>query len=485
MLFNSYSFVFLFLPVALSGYYFLNAKGKYQMGENFLLVMSVIFYGLFDIKCVPIIVASVGINYTVSLLIRKTQSKWGLFGGIAFNVLLLSYFKYTNFVLSNLNNLFSAEFSLLNLVVPVGISFITFQQISYLVDVYRNSEVKYCLREYMLYALFFPYVISGPIVRHNQLIPQLRDSGRKKFNSEQFAKGIYAFALGLGKKVLIADTFANVANVGFSNISNLNALTAAIAIFSYTMQIYFDFSGYSDMVMGIGNMFNFDMPMNFNSPYKATNILDFWKRWHMSLTSFLTEYIYYPLGGNRKGTIRTYVNIFCVFLLSGIWHGASWGFIVWGVMHGIANVITRLFKKQVLKMNKVLSWLLLFAFINFTWIFFRASTLSDAFMLVKALFNFDIGTLNAHMFPEMASAFILPEISVIIEILFNNISLSNMIFMMLTFLVVFVCTIVMPNVNEKLALFKPNLLKALFCAIIFVWCIVSFSGVTSFIYVNF
>lgn len=485
MLFNSYAFVFLFLPITLIGYYCLNARGKYKIGELFLLVMSLVFYGLFDVACVPIMVSSIVINYAIGQILTKRKKKWILCLGITFNVLLLGCFKYTNFVLNNLNKVFSGQFTLLEIVVPIGISFITFQQISYIVDAYKQGECKYCFREYALYALFFPYVISGPIVRHNHLIPQLRDVERKKFNSEKFAKGIYIFAMGLAKKILIADTFANVANVGFSNVANLNALTAAIAVFSYTIQIYYDFSGYSDMVLGIGNMLNLHMPANFNSPYKATNILDFWKRWHMSLTSFLTEYIYYPLGGNRKGAVRTYFNIFCVFLISGIWHGASWGFIVWGVLHGIVNVVTRFFKKYILKMNRVVSWVLLFCFINFTWIFFRAGSMSDAFTMIKMLVNFDFASLGTHMFPEMLQAFVLPEINFLIQVLFGGANIAKMILMVFTYLVTFVCTVASSNTNDRLKTFKPSMKTVILCAFLLAWCIVSFSGVTSFIYVNF
>lgn len=485
MLFNSYSFVFLFLPITIIGYYFLNAKQKYKLSEVFLFAMSVIFYGLFDVSCLLIIAVSICINYALSQLMIRKSSKWILITGIAFDVLLLCYFKYTNFVLNNLGKLFQTEFSLLDIIVPVGISFMTFQQISYLVDVYRNKEIKYCFREYALYAIFFPYVISGPIVRHNQLIPQLRDVSRKHFDAERFAKGLYAFALGMGKKILIADTFASVANVGFANVNNLNTLTALIAIFSYTIQIYFDFSGYSDMVIGIGYMFNLDMPVNFNSPYKATNIMDFWKRWHMSLTSFLTEYVYYPLGGNRKGTVRTYINIFCVFLISGIWHGASWGFVAWGILHGLAQVFTRFFKRSILKMNKIVSWLLLFGFVNFSWIFFRADGLSGATAFIKSLLNFNIETLNAYMFPEMLQAFMLPEVNVLIEVAFRDSNVVRALIMVAVYVAVFVCTIVAKNTNEKLLVFKPNVRTVVFCSFVLAWCIVSFSGVTSFIYVNF
>lgn len=209
--------------------------------------------------------------------------------------------------------------------------------------------MNYSFLNYVLFVTFFPKIIQGPIALHYEIIPQFDDEKNRKINSENMAKGIMAFAFGLAKKVLIADLFGNVANIGFENVAELNTLTALITMFAYTIQIYFDFSGYCDMATGIALMFNIKLPMNFNSPYKATTITDFWKRWHITLTRFFTQYVYIPLGGNRKGKIRTYINVLIIFLLSGIWHGANYTFIVWGILHGVGSVITRIFKDRIEK----------------------------------------------------------------------------------------------------------------------------------------
>lgn len=357
----------------------------------------------------------------------------------------------------------------------------TFQQISYIVDVYRDNNIRYSLLEYSLYVMFFPYVISGPIVRHNFLIPQFREEDRKEFNEENFAKGVYGFAVGLAKKVLLADTLAKVVNIGFANVYGLNTTTAIITILSYTMQIYFDFSGYSDMVIGIGKMLNFDMPINFNSPYKATNILEFWKRWHMSLTSFLTEYVYFPLGGNRKGKKRTYLNVFLVFLISGLWHGSNWTYIVWGALHGGASVLNRVFKKKIDDMNQIASWLLLFLFVNFTWIFFRASSIGDAIAFIKALGTCDFGPIS----PELVSAFIIPEFGMMLDLLFSNVEIVSRMLLVITIVIMILGILTMKNTVEKIEEFRPTNRKIIVTTILLVWSIISFSGVTSFIYVNF
>lgn len=481
MYFNSYLFVFVFFPITLFGYYIINSRERYQAAEAFLLLMSLVFYGSFEIKCVPVIIVSVLGNYIIGILLHRNSKKSLLLLGIGFNLVILIGFKYLTFIISNINKFSRSDISVPSVLIPIGLSFMTFQQISYIVDVYRDSRIKYSLLEYSLYAIFFPYVISGPIVRHNFLIPQLREKNRKSFHSESFAKGIYAFTLGLGKKVLIADTFGMVANIGFNNVADLNTTSAIFAVLSYTIQIYFDFSGYSDMVVGIGKMLNLDMPINFNSPYKAIDILDFWKRWHISLTSFLTEYVYFPLGGNRKGKMRTYLNVLCVFLISGLWHGASWMYVIWGALHGVASVINRIFKKQISKMNRVASWIILFAFLNFTWIFFRASSLNDAFMMIKKIGSCQFGALS----PEMISAVLTPEIAMLIDLLFDNVAAISNIVLPMGVLLVIISMLTMRNTQEKMESFKPSTIRAILCSFILVGCIVSFSGITSFIYVNF
>ena len=299
MLFNSYIFILFFLPICIAGYFAWNHFGKIKMGLAFLLGMSLWFYGYFNVKYLSIILTSIFFNYFCYIILKKARrtKKLLLGAAVTFNIGILFYFKYYDFFVENINLIFKTDITLKNLLLPLGISFFTFQQISFLVDAYRGEIGKYSFLEYALFVTFFPQLIAGPIVTHDELIPQLLDKGKKRFCWDNFAKGIYIFTLGLGKKVLLADTFGNAANWGFSHIDILDTTNAVIVMLSYTIQIYFDFSGYCDMALGIGKMLNIDLPINFNSPYKALTITEFWKRWHITLTRFLTKYLYFPLGG--------------------------------------------------------------------------------------------------------------------------------------------------------------------------------------------
>ncbi len=269
------------------------------------------------------------------------------------NIAVIFYFKYYDFFLENVNILFNRSFELKNIVLPLGISFFTFQQVSYLVDSYKGETKDYAFDEYMLFVSYFPQLIAGPIVLHGEVIPQFRSRKRRKFIPQNFSKGMYIFALGLFKKIILADTLGTAVTYGFGTIDTPGSLEALIVSVSYTFQLYFDFSGYCDMAIGIGSMFNIELPQNYNSPYKATSITEFWDRWHMSLTRFLKSYIYIPLGGNRKGKLRTYLNIMIVYLASGIWHGANWTFVLWGRLQGLFSCLNRVFKNTWKKWGKL------------------------------------------------------------------------------------------------------------------------------------
>ena len=328
MLFNSYIFIFLFLPVTLIGYYIINHLNLYRVANVFLIAMSLWFYGYFNQSYLIIISGSIIANFLISKglgrLVQNTIfKKIILIIGLLANVAVIFYFKYFDFFLENVNIIFDKSFELKNIVLPLGISFFTFQQLSYLVDSYKGETRNYSFDEYALFVSFFPQLIAGPIVLHHEIIPQFKQQKKRHLLPQNFSKGMYIFAIGLFKKVIIADTFGRAVSYGFGTIETLSSMEALVVSLSYTFQLFFDFSGYCDMAMGIGYMFNIELPQNFNSPYKATSITDFWGRWHMTLTRFLTTYIYIPLGGNRKGKIRTYINIMIVFLVSGIWHGAN------------------------------------------------------------------------------------------------------------------------------------------------------------------
>ena len=330
-------------------------------------------------------------NFVAGRLINRYQSKrakqWLLTIGIAGNVVLLGYYKYFDFLAENLNFLFSSNIALRHLLLPLAISFFTFQQIAYLVDTYRGETRNYSFFTYALFVTFFPQLIAGPIVHHKEIIPQFLDPIRYSVRAENMARGIFIFCIGLAKKVAIADTLAIWANEGYAQVDSLTALDAWITTLSYTMQLYFDFSAYGDMAIGIALLFNFKLPVNFYSPYKSRNIQEFWRTWHMTLNRFLTQYLYFPLGGSRKGAIRTYVNIAIIFLVSGIWHGAGWTFVIWGAMHGLASIVCRLWGKAGLRLPFAMSWFLTFMFVHFAWVYFRAESVAQAHAMFGAMFS--------------------------------------------------------------------------------------------------
>lgn len=309
--------------------------------------------------------------------------------GIIGNVFLLGYFKYYDFFVENMNWLFDTSIPFKHLLLPLAISFFTFQQIAYLVDTYRGETKQYSLMTYALFVTFFPQLIAGPIVQHYELIPQFQDKSKYRIHGRHVVQGIFIFCIGLAKKVGIADTFAIWANDGFAQVETLTFVEAWITSLSYTLQLYFDFSGYCDMAIGLALLFNIKLPVNFFSPYKARNIQDFWKRWHMTLNRFLTHYLYFPLGGSKKGAVRTYINIGIIFLVSGIWHGAGWTFIIWGMFHGLASIVVRFWGKTKIQLPYVVSWAMTFFFVNFAWVYFRAESVGQAHALLGKMFVLD------------------------------------------------------------------------------------------------
>ena len=410
------------------------------------------------------------------------------FVALALNIGSLFFFKYYDFFVSNINTIFNTNITLLNLVLPLGISFFTFQQLSYVIDSYKKDVPIYNFLDYALFVSYFPQLIAGPIVTHDEMVPQFADVSKKKFNADNFSKGLYAFALGLGKKVIIADAFGLVVDKAFGEISELGTVNALFAMLSYTIQIYFDFSGYCDMATGIGKMMNIDITMNFNSPYRAVNIVDFWKRWHITLTRFFTRYIYIPLGGNRKGELRTYFNIFVVFLVSGIWHGANWTFVLWGLLHGTANIITRYIDKKKNfytsknKIVNIVSWILTFIFINMTWVIFRADSVSDALEFYKQILSFDFSPISNDLFGLLRSPGML-LICYFIPVVGDYIYLTLSPIVLFAFALF--ASIFLKNTNERILVFKPDFVRTIITAVILVWCIMSFAGVSSFLYWNF
>lgn len=390
MLFNSFEFIVVFLPVTLLVYFALTHNGLDNASKVWLLLASLFFYSWWNPNYLPLILISLTFNYLVGRRLGKKPTKLLLGIGIVANVSALVFFKYFNFLAENFNNFFNGHIGLFDLILPLGISFITFQKIAYLVDSYKGITYKYTFYDYCLFVVFFPQLIAGPIVHHQEIIPQFFNRGFSRVNYENLTKGIFIFCVGLAKKIIIADTFAILANRGYTYVHALENYEAWISTFSYSIQLYFDFSGYSDMAIGLGLMFNIIIPINFNSPYRADSIQDFWRRWHITLSRFLRDYIYIPLGGNRGGDVRTSANLITTFLIGGIWHGAAWTFVFWGLLHGVALVVHRYWTKLGIVMARPLAIALTFLFVNFAWIFFRAGTWTDATRMIESMGRFHI-----------------------------------------------------------------------------------------------
>ncbi len=495
MFFNSYIFIFLFLPIALIGYYFLNRIKKYSLAKLFLVVMSLWFYAYFHVPYLFIIVCSVGVNYLCHLaLLRYKYKKLILTGGILLNVGVLVYFKYFDFMLTMVNKVLHSEFSVMGILLPLGISFFTFQQVAFLVDTMKGEAEKQSLLDYMLFVTFFPQLSSGPIVNQSEMLPQYKDLSRKSFSAEAFYHGLRFFILGLSKKVLLADMFGKATAWGFEYYESLGAIDVLLLILFYTFQIYFDFSGYSDMTVGIGYMFRIQFPVNFLSPYKAKNIAEFWERWHITLTRFFTRYIYIPLGGSRNGLVRTYLNVMIIFLISGIWHGAGMNFILWGLIHGVLMVGTRSWlaikkkynlqlKQKILhKLAEICSVAATFGCVGVAWLFFKASSVEDALRMLQIVIKGPWGTIYEGI-PEFFRWEAVWQFMGAMGL--QNIPYISYIFVAGYIAVAFVLIFICKNVYETKEEHKPGAIYTLFLAALFMVCVLSLSEVSSFIYTNF
>lgn len=357
--------------------------------------------------------------------------------------------------------------------------FFTFQQISYLVDSFRQETKEYDFLNYALFVTFFPQLIAGPIVHHKEMMPQFTKVRNKVKNYRNIAMGLFIFSIGLFKKVVIADTFAVWATAGFDTATTLNLFEAWATSLSYTFQLYFDFSGYTDMAIGLALLFNIRLPINFNSPYKATDIQDFWRRWHITLSRFLKNYVYIPLGGNRKGEFRTYNNLLATFIIGGIWHGAGWTFVFWGFLHGIALVIHRAWSKLDFKIWTWLAWLITFNFVNIAWVFFRAKEWNDAVIVLSGMVG--LSGIRIHTILQNKLSF-LANYGVEFGI-YDTVHLPALAIMWFIFGFIFI--LVFKNSTEKLDSFKLNYKTALWSGIAFVGGVLSLNKVSEFLYFNF
>ena len=383
MVFASITFLYYFLPIFLIVYFIVPKKYK----NIVLLIFSFIFYFYGEPKYILLMLLEVLFAYFMTLSLEKNKSKSLLTVMISFHLILLCIFKYFNFIIDNINTIFSSNITLLNIVLPIGISFYTFQIISYEVDVYKGKiKASKNLLEFMTYVFLFPQLIAGPIVRYENINKELKS---RKVTFEDFSNGVNRFIIGLFKKVIIANNIGELCNtlVGSDEVSVLLYWILGI---SYMLQIYFDFSGYSDIAIGIGNMIGFKFPENFNYPYIADSVTNFWRRWHMTLSSWFRDYVYIPLGGNRVSTLKHIRNIFIVWILTGLWHGASWNFIIWGLYFGIILIIEKYFLNKVLeKLPKVIRIIYTLFIVMISFIIFSSDNLSSAFTIIKGLFSFN------------------------------------------------------------------------------------------------
>lgn len=394
MLFSTIEFLCVFLPITVAGFAVCAATISLRAGSAWLVAASFVFYAYWDYSLLPLLLCSILVNFFVGGRLFATRSRPVLILGLLFNIGLLGYFKYAGFFVRNVEALLGTEIVQLHIVLPLAISFFTFQQIAYLVDVYQGKAVEPDFLNYCLFVSFFPQLISGPIVHHSEMMPQFREVKRNWLDRNLFPAALGFLAIGLYKKVILADGIAPVADRIFAGAATAvpttaDAWTGALA---YSFQIYFDFSGYSDMAIGVALLFGIRLPLNFNSPYKATNIIDFWRCWHITLSRFIRDYIYVPLGGNRKGKHRRYVNLMLAMLIGGLWHGAGWTFVIWGGLHGLFLMINHGYRRWFpwLRISGTLgAWVgrsVTFFFIVVAWVFFRANDIDDAGRMLLGMF---------------------------------------------------------------------------------------------------
>ena len=482
MQFNSFVFILLFLPITTLLYYTANRINS-LVGKWILVISSIIFYCYTDISILCVLGISIVVNYVFSLTVTKAKKWRSLFLVIPviINVGLLLYYKYLNFAISNVNTFLGKEIPLVELMLPVGISFFTFQQIAYVVAIYKGELQKNSLVDYLVYILFFPKILMGPLADPVDFINQINDSNLKKINWDNIASGIKIFSLGLFKKVMIADIFAKAVGWGYTNIDSTTSMDWILIMLFYTFEIYFDFSGYSDMAVGSALMLNVSLPINFDSPYKALSIRDFWKRWHISLTKFFTKYIYIPLGGSKKGMFFACLNTMIVFLVSGIWHGANWTCILWGILHGALSVFDRLFEKKQEKIFVPARWMGTFVVVNILWLLFRSDTIQQWWEILTKI----VCVQNLNVSDGIISAFNLQENTFISNVLGLKWSIENIRGFWMNVYILLTGGICLLFDNNYRTLNNKSWIMMIISAIAFIWGFICLSGESVFVYFNF
>ena len=391
MLFNSHIFMLLFLPLLLAGWYFLNWKKKFQLAQGYLIGMSLWFYAYANLQYLWLLLFSCLIGWLLSCLPEKIFSEKGkkvLTGvGCVFHLGLLGYFKYSNFFLENLNTVFHTDFPMLQILLPVGISFYTFQQLAYLIDRCRGDAPRDSFFDYLTFMVYFPQLLQGPILLRSEFMGQLKEPERRRFHAERFSEGIQFFVFGLAKKVLLADTFGKAVDAGYGNVAGLSGTDAWLVMLFYTLQLYFDFSGYCDMAVGLGKMIGLEVAENFDAPFHSASVKEFWRRWHMTLGRFFTRYVYIPLGGNRRGKMRTLCNVMIVMLLSGLWHGAAWNFVLWGLFFAVFLTAEKLWYGRALAKTRVFKHIYVLLLVVVSFVLFDANSVGEAAAAIGGLFG--------------------------------------------------------------------------------------------------
>lgn len=494
MLFNSYSFLFVFLPLSFIFFALLYNNFKRQFTLLYLFIASVVFYGYWNLQYLPLLLGSILFNYCISQLI-DTKSKYFYYPGLAGNILLLIYFKYSHFIIENINMLFDQPFKLMEGDLPLGISFFTFTQIAYLTDKYTRKISTGSFINYGLFITFFPHLMAGPILHHKEIMPQFADNKNQLLSWKNCAIGLAIFSIGLFKKTMIADSLAPYVNIIFNSASkgSISFIDAWCGGIAYSFQLYFDFSGYSDMAIGLARIFGIIFPLNFNSPYKSLDIISFWRRWHMTLSRFLRDYIYIPLGGNRNGDFNRYRNLMITMLVGGLWHGAAWTFVIWGGLHGAYLIINHLWNSlcsHVLqnKLNKqhflykTAAQSLTFLAVMLGWIYFRSDSFFASNNIVQTLFNGTI-SLNTQLFSRLELLALLKLIAITGIIVFFAPNTQQLLHNYKPALEIY------PGEIEPYPLnyitWSPSVFTAAICALLTLFSLLTFGHVSEFLYYKF
>lgn len=483
MVFGSFSFIFIFFPITVAGFFIICRKNT-RLAAGWLVLASLFFYGWWDYRYLPILLTSILFNYLMfGRIVRAdqpTRKRW-LTLAVIINLTSLCYFKYSNFFILSINDLAGGDIPLLNIILPIGISFFTFTQISFLVDAYYDKVKDTNFIDYILFASYFPYIVSGPILHHKEMLPQFADTASYGVSANNVAAGIAIFVFGLAKKLLIADNLVSVVNPVFAS-HDPQLIQAWLGLLAYSFQLYFDFSGYSDMAIGVSRILGFQLPINFNSPYKAENISDFWQRWHISLSRFLRNYLYIPLGGNRHGSLKRYRNLMLTMLLGGLWHGANWTFVIWGGLHGFYLCVQHgwqfLMAKKAKPPSPVSGFaarLLTFFAVMIAWCFFRASNVASALDVLAGMAGLNGVSL---VFAENPVGYAMLAVSAFIALYMPN---TNEIFLYFDRWY--------DKRSASFSIFRmrwsPSLRWGLATGLIFALCILSMDRTSDFIYAQF